>query len=433
MHLCTFSFNIIDLAFMETEYPQGNSGISKIMLTSLFIDEWNIFSISMISIFVEHSLRFGTTMLGLVTGATIGGASIGSVLGGYMVDRFGRRKLFFFNLILFLISAILSALSINLTMLVIFRFLAGIPAGADIANVYSYIMETEKPGHREVTGAYNTLMASVAILGLNGSVVILLISGLKATAIWKIAILIQIIPVLFLLLSYKRIPESDIWKASNKEATYIDFFRKLRHNRVQWRTSMYSWCCGIASGIEVGTFAFFIPYIILKFGISGAINDRFIIIGIYSIGIPAGYLGPKILPKIGLRKLSYSGFALSFAGLVISGLALLFNIYIVLPVSMMIFVWGNHWNNEPITTSQALVADSDMRGKAVGISNFIYQLPSFLSISIFPIMFSAIGMGYSTLVVAIASFAGIIITLAVFNEIFGYRNDATYDSECVQS
>ena len=70
---------------------------------------------------------------------------------------------------------------------------------------------------------------------------------------------------------------------------------------------------------------------------------------------------------------------------------------------------------------------------AVGISNFIYQLPSFLSISIFPIMFSAIGMGYSTLVVAIASFAGIIITLAVFNEIFGYRNDATYDSECVQS
>ena len=418
---------------METQYPPGNKGISKIMLTSLFVDEWNIFSIPMISIFVEHSLRFGTPMLGLVTGATVGGASIGSILGGYMVDRFGRRKLFLSNLILFLVSAILSAFSINLTMLVIFRFLAGIPAGADIANVYSYIMETEKPGHREVTGAYNTLMASMAILGLNGSVVILLISGLKATAIWEISILIQIIPVLILLLSYKKIPESDIWKAGSKTATYIDFFRELRHNKVQWRTSLYSWCCGIASGIEVGTFAFFIPYIIFKFGISVEINDRFIIIGIYSVGIPAGYLGPKILPKIGLRKLSYSGFALSFAGLVISGLALLFNLYIILPVSMIVFVWGNHWNNQPITTSQALVADPDLRGKAVGISNFVYQLPSFLSISIFPIMFSVIGMGYSTLVVAIASFTGIVITLAIFREIFGYHNDVTSDSESVQS
>ncbi len=198
---------------------------------------------------------------------------------------------------------------------------------------------------------------------------------------------------------------------------------------MQWRTSIYSWCCGIASGIEVGTFAFFIPYIILKFGISGAINDRFIIIGIYSIGIPAGYLGPKILPKIGLRRLSYSGFALSFMGLVISGLALLFNLYIVLPASMMLFVWGNHWNNQPITTSQALVVDPELRGKAVGVSNFVYQLPSFLSISAFPVMFSIIGMGYSTLVVAIASLSGVIITLAIFREVFGYHSDGTYGVE----
>jgi len=345
---------------MAFQYSIKNASISKIMLISLFIDEWNIFSIPMISIFVGHSLQFGTSLLGFVTGATVGGASIGSILGGYMVDRFRRKKLFFFNLGLFLISAILSAFSINLSMLVIFRFLAGIPAGDDISNVYSYIMEAEKPGHREVTGSYNTLMASMAILGLNAIVVILVIFGFADTIIWRIAILVQIIPILIILPLYSRIPESSIWKEGNKKSTYGDFFRKLRHNKVQWRTSLYSWCCGIASCIEVGTFAFFIPYIILKFGISGAINDRFIIIGIYSIGIPAGYLGPKLLPKIGLRRLGYSGFVLSFMGLVLSGLALLFNFYIVLPVSMMIFVWGNHWNNQPITTSQALVADPEL-------------------------------------------------------------------------
>ncbi len=98
---------------MAIQYSFKNMGISKIMLISIFIDEWNIFSIPMISIFVEHSLKFGTSLLGLVTGATVGGASIGSILGGYMVDRFGRKKLLFFNLALFFIFAILSAVSVT--------------------------------------------------------------------------------------------------------------------------------------------------------------------------------------------------------------------------------------------------------------------------------------------------------------------------------
>ena len=41
------------------------------LLLSLFIDEWNIFSIPMISIFIEHNLKFGTAYLGIITGATV--------------------------------------------------------------------------------------------------------------------------------------------------------------------------------------------------------------------------------------------------------------------------------------------------------------------------------------------------------------------------
>ena len=405
----------------------GNRGISNIMLTSLFIDELNIFSIPMLSIFLEHDLHFGTAFLGIVTGATVGGASVGSLLGGYLADRFGRKRMFMLNLILFIVSAILSALSTNLAMLASFRFIAGIPAGADIANVYSYIMETENPGRREVVGAYNTLMASMAILGLNLWIVFLLIAGFPVAVIWKTAILIQIVPAVVLLSLYRNISESSLWKKRRKSTSYKDYWGNIMHNELRRRTSIYSWCCGIASGIEVGTFAFFIPYIILKFGISGIIQERFIIIAIYCVGLPAGYIGPKIIPIVGLRRISYSGFFLSFLGLIVSGLALILHLYIILPVSMMVFVWGNHWNNQPIITSQALIADSEYRGKAVGMSNFIYQLPSFLSITIFPIMFSFIGIGYSTIVIAMASLFGIIITFTVFREIFGYHGDLMVD------
>ncbi len=395
--------------------------LSSLMLLSLFIDEWNIFSVPMISIFMKRSLNFGTDYLGIITGATVGGAALGSILGGILTDRTGRRKVFLFNIILFAVSSVMSALSPNVLYLSIFRFLAGIPAGSDIANVYSYIMESVEPGKREVTGSYNTLMATLAILGINTAVILLAISGSTSYYIWKIILLLPVFPSIALLSYYRHIPESTAWK--RRKHTYTDFFRELRGSTVTWHASLYSWLSGIASGIEVGTFAFFIPYIILRFGVPGILYERLVIIGIYMIGVPAGYLGPRLLPMLGMRRVGYTGFSMSLSGLILSGISLIMHFFILLPAAMMIFVWGNHWNNQPIITSQALTAGTEFRGKATGFSNFLYMLPSFLTITVFPLMFSRIGIGYSTLVIALASLFGIVITLKLFREVYGYTGD----------
>ena len=395
--------------------------LSSLMLLSLFIDEWNIFSVPMISIFMKRSLNFGTDYLGIITGATVGGAALGSILGGILTDRTGRRKVFLFNIILFAVSSVMSALSPNVLYLSIFRFLAGIPAGSDIANVYSYIMESVEPGKREVTGSYNTLMATLAILGINTAVILLAISGSTSYYIWKIILLLPVFPSIALLSYYRHIPESTAWK--RRKHTYTDFFRELRGSTVTWHTSLYSWLSGIASGIEVGTFAFFIPYIILRFGVLGILYERLVIIGIYMIGVPAGYLGPRLLPMLGMRRVGYTGFSMSLSGLILSGISLIMHFFILLPAAMMIFVWGNHWNNQPIITSQALTSGTEFRGKATGFSNFLYMLPSFLTITVFPLMFSRIGIGYSTLVIALASLFGIVITLKLFREVYGYTGD----------
>ena len=395
--------------------------LSSLMLLSLFIDEWNIFSVPMISIFMKRSLNFGTDYLGIITGATVGGAALGSILGGILTDRTGRRKVFLFNIILFAVSSVMSALSPNVLYLSIFRFLAGIPAGSDIANVYSYIMESVEPGKREVTGSYNTLMATLAILGINTAVILLAISGSTSYYIWKIILLLPVFPSIALLSYYRHIPESTAWK--RRKHMYTDFFRELRGSTVTWHASLYSWLSGIASGIEVGTFAFFIPYIILRFGVPGILYERLVIIGIYMIGVPAGYLGPRLLPMLGMRRVGYTGFSMSLSGLILSGISLIMHFFILLPAAMMIFVWGNHWNNQPIITSQALTAGTEFRGKATGFSNFLYMLPSFLTITVFPLMFSRIGIGYSTLVIALASLFGIVITLKLFREVYGYTGD----------
>ncbi len=413
---------------METSYSKKNSYeryVSKFMLVSLFIDEWNIFAVPMLSIFLAVYYNLSHIELGLITAATVGGASIGSILGGIINDRIGRKKGFYINMILFIFSAILSIISPSSLIFIISRFIAGFPAGSDITNVYSYIMETLKPGKREISGSKNTLMASYAILGLNFVVLLSLFLHIPFGIIWKIAIGISLIPSIVLIAYSGKIKESRLWKSSpySKKITYMMFIKKLRKDKTAWNTTLYAWICGMASAIEVGTFAFFMPYILTTIHVSNMFYSRIIIILIYSFGVPAGIIGPALIPKLGLRKISYSGFAISFISLIMAGTFLIFKEYILVPLPMIIFVIGNHLNNQPIITSQSLVSQTEYRGRAIGLTNFITQIPAFFSITIFPIMFSLIGIGFSTIVIALSPLFGVLVTVFVFREIYGYKRD----------
>lgn len=413
---------------METPYNKGTSYekyLSHFMLVSLFVDEWNIFAVPMMSIFLAVYYNLSNIELGLITAATVGGASIGSILGGIINDRIGRKKGFYINMGLFIFSAILSIISPTALIFIISRFIAGFPAGSDITNAYSFIMETISPGKREISGSKNTLMASYAILGLNFAILLSLLLHFPYGIIWKIAIGISLIPSCILLGYSGKIKESKLWKSDpkDKKVTYTMFIKKLRKNKTTWNTTLYAWVCGMASGIEVGTFAFFMPYILTSIHVSNIFYSRIIIILIYSFGVPAGIIGPALIPRVGLRRLSYTGFAISFISLMMAGSLLIFRYYILVPLPMILFVIGNHLNNQPIITSQSLVSKTEYRGRAIGLTNFITEIPAFFSITIFPLMFSITGIGFATMIVALSSLAGVLVSVFIFREIYGYRRD----------
>ena len=70
----------------------NGSFIGWLMILSIFIDEWNVFSVPMLSVFIERTFRFSSFTLGLMTGAIVRGAAIGSILGGLLpIDSVGRE------------------------------------------------------------------------------------------------------------------------------------------------------------------------------------------------------------------------------------------------------------------------------------------------------------------------------------------------------
>ena len=77
----------------------------------------------------------------LVGAATIFGMFIGTAGQGQFSDRFGRRFIYQFNLLLFGMFTILGAFAPSVTLLIICRFIAGIGLGAEQPLAFAYAGE----------------------------------------------------------------------------------------------------------------------------------------------------------------------------------------------------------------------------------------------------------------------------------------------------
>jgi MFS family permease len=86
-------------------------------------------------------LGFTAAEVGFISSCYLAGAVLGSLVFGYLTDRFGRRLFFFLSLSLYLAGVGLTAISWNLASFAAFRFLTGAGIGGEYAAVNSAIDE----------------------------------------------------------------------------------------------------------------------------------------------------------------------------------------------------------------------------------------------------------------------------------------------------
>ena len=94
--------------------------------------------------FIPDMLRdhFATqSQLGWVGGAQLFGLAIGTFLQGQFTDRFGRKSVYQFNLLLFGLATIASALAPNVMWLTLARFISGLGLGAEQPLAFTYAGE----------------------------------------------------------------------------------------------------------------------------------------------------------------------------------------------------------------------------------------------------------------------------------------------------
>jgi len=157
-------------------------------------------------------LQFDATEVGLVGTAYLTGAVIGALLFGYLTDRFGRRKLFFVTLGLYLTATAATAFSWNFWSFALFRALTGAGIGGEYTAINSAIQEFVPARFRGRTDlAINGSFWIGAALGAAGAVVFLQPGTLPPDWGWRAAFGIGAVLGLGILTLRRLLPESPRW------------------------------------------------------------------------------------------------------------------------------------------------------------------------------------------------------------------------------
>lgn len=160
----------------------------------------------------ESGLGLSDVEVGFAASCYVLGAVLGSLVFGYLTDRFGRKKLFLLTLLLYLVATVLTAFSFGSWWFFLMRFLTGAGIGGEYAAINSAIDELVPARLRgRVDLAVNGSYWAGAAVGAGLSLVLLDPDYFAADVGWRVAFGLGAVLGLAILLVRRTVPESPRW------------------------------------------------------------------------------------------------------------------------------------------------------------------------------------------------------------------------------
>ncbi|MCW1887645.1 sugar porter family MFS transporter [Luteolibacter flavescens] len=157
--------------------------------------------------------NLSAVMHGLAMGSALWGTVLGSMVGGWPTDHFGRKKTLLWVGALFLIGSLWSALANDVYSFMIARFIGGIAIGISTIAAPLYISEISPPAHRgRLAGMFqfNIVFGILVAYGSN-----FLLGGFGENA-WRWMLGVMVLPSVVYTLACLLIPESPRWLISRR-------------------------------------------------------------------------------------------------------------------------------------------------------------------------------------------------------------------------
>jgi len=186
-----------------------------------------------------RTLGLSAVQVGNTASSYLVGAVIGALLFGWMTDRFGRRRIFYITLVVYLAGVLLTAAAWSFWSFAAFRALTGLGIGGEYAAINSAIDELMPARYR---GRIDLIVNGSFWLGAaagSGASLLFLNPDLVAPNLgWRLGFAIGGVLGLGVLLMRRRVPESPRWFVTHgyvqeAEATVTDIERQVAQGAQQ--------------------------------------------------------------------------------------------------------------------------------------------------------------------------------------------------------
>lgn len=390
------------------------------------LDGYDLGIISVVLPVITTEFGLSAVEVGLVAAATLAGIFFGAPVFGYLTDRFGRRKIFIFDLLAFVILGGLQAVVTSSGQLLTLRFLLGLAIGAEYAIGQTMLAEMV-PRHgrgRRLSGLqaawYGGFLLAVVVA------YVLLDLGVD----WRWILATGAIPGLATLLLRQGLPESPRWLVSkgredeahevveehlgddyysdedlDEESEDTSRFRDL-FARDMWRRTAFAsifFTCLVAPYFAIFTFA---PAVFAALGLT---DPKASIIGSNAVAFAGGLAGMLVIEKVGRRPLLLTSFYVMVVTLGVIG-AWGDAPALVLIVCFVSFAFFNAISGDLTGVYPAEIFPSELRGSGVGFAAAVSRIGAAGGTFLLPVGIEHIGIGASVLIGAAICLVGLVVT-----------------------
>ena len=175
------------------------------------------------------------------------------LIGGYLTDRFGRRRILVYSILLYAFSALAAGFSTSPVALLIFRCTTFVGVCVEFVAAVAWVAELfPEPKQREAVLGYTQAFSSVGGLMVTGAYYLAVTYGPHLPAIyggheaWRYTLISGVIPAIPLMIIRPFLPESPIWQQKKaagtlKRPSFAELFRPA-FAKTTWVTCLMFAC-----------------------------------------------------------------------------------------------------------------------------------------------------------------------------------------------
>ncbi|MDT7013531.1 MFS transporter [Levilactobacillus namurensis] len=169
--------------------------------TAWLFDAMDVAMLSFIMPLLKTEWQLSPLQLGVVSSATSVGMIFGALICGYLADRFGRKHVLIYTLLLFSFGNLLLTVAPNVTAFILIRFITGIGLGGELPVAATVIAD-----HYRGTQQSRMLVLADSFWAIGWLLASVLAFWVMPLIGWRPTVLITAITVLYALMMRRHLP-----------------------------------------------------------------------------------------------------------------------------------------------------------------------------------------------------------------------------------